>query len=103
MVRATPRSVRVATGILLAIAISSCSTTSYEEEIALEAHWQCDVHHRTYTDLAEMDADLATRLSSAGISTDRYAEFKAAMEASPSLRSETLAAYEAYCGVSSDD
>ncbi len=90
-------------GISLAVVLASCGGTSYEQEIALEAHWQCDVHHRTYSDLNEMEAALDSRLASEGISADRYAEFKAAMEASPDLRSETLAAYEAYCGLASDD
>ncbi|MCL1692791.1 MAG: hypothetical protein M3096_03825 [Actinomycetia bacterium] len=90
-------------GIALTFTLAACSAPSYEQEIALEAHWQCDVQHRTYSDVGEMEADLHDRLASEGISTDRYGEFKSAMESSADLRTETLAAYEAYCGIASDD
>lgn len=97
------RTSRAIAGVALTLTLAACSTTSYEKEIALESHWQCDVQHRTYSDVGELEADLSTRLASEGISAERYIEFKAAMETSPDLRSETLAAYEAYCGVASDD
>ncbi len=103
MVRATPRTNRVIAGIALALALAACSAPSYDQEIALEAHWQCDVQHRTYADVGEMEADLHDRLASEGISSDRYGEFKSAMEDSADLRAETLAVYEAYCGITADD
>lgn len=89
-------------GVALTLALAACSATSYEKEIALESHWQCDVQHRTYADVGEMEADLSQRLAGEGISAERYGEFKAAMEASPEIRAETLAAYEAYCGMAAD-
>jgi hypothetical protein len=103
MVSKALRTIRMVAGISLMIGLTACAATGYEQEVALEAHWQCDVQHRAYTDVSEMEADLSERLTSGGISVERYGDFKAAMEASPDLRSETLAAYEVYCGITSDD
>lgn len=103
MVSTASRTIRIVAGVSLAIALAACSATGFEKEIALEAHWQCDVQHRTYPDVGEMEADLSGRLASEGISVERYGEFKAAMETSPGLRSETLTVYEAYCGAPSNE
>jgi len=96
------------TGLALAalavtVAATACAgTDAYDREIPLEAHWKCDVQHRTYSDLGEMTDDLNERLASEGISAESYAGFKADMESSASLRSEVLAAYTAYCGEDTD-
>jgi len=85
--------------IALAAIMTGCAgAVSYEREIPLEAHWKCDVQHRTYTDLDAMADDLAGRLAGEGISEERYARFKADMESSPDLRSAVLTEYTAYCG-----
>lgn len=86
-----------------ALALTACTGDSYDREIALEAHWQCDVQHRTYADLSDMEGDLSERLTSEGISADRYAQFKNDLEGSSVLRTEVLGAYDAYCGTTSDD
>lgn len=85
------------------LALAACGGNGYEREVALEAHWQCDVQHRSYSDLTDMGDDLATRLSSEGISADRYAAFKVDLENSTTLRSDVLRAYDAYCGSPVDD
>ena len=77
--------------IVVAVSLGACAADGYEEEVAIEARWQCDVQHRTYADLALLDADLEQRLSSAGITGGRYAEFKSALEKSAKLRSEVPA------------
>ncbi len=90
--------------ITVAAIMTGCAgTASYEREIPLEAHWKCDVQHRTYTDLDTMADDLADRLAGEGISDERYARFKADMESSPDLRSAVLTEYTAYCGDAGDD
>jgi len=82
--------------------LTACSSDTYESEIALEAHWQCDVQRLAFAELEDMTVEFESRLAAEGVTSDRYADFEGALEESPDLRAEVLDAYDQYCVVADD-
>ena len=66
--------------------------------VTFEAQWLCDVQRHSYTDLSDMDAARAELMTAYGVAATGYDEFKARLEADPTLRSHVSAAYESTCG-----
>lgn len=65
--------------------------------MVLEAHWQCDVQRLTFQDLSALNAELETRITTAGMTMDEYDGFKEQLNLSADLRSAVEQEYEEYC------
>jgi hypothetical protein len=83
--------------VAVLVAATACSESNVSTEVALEAHWQCDVQRLTFDDLAARDAELGNRITTAGMTADEYAAFKEQMNASTDLRLAVAEEYEQYC------
>ncbi len=86
-----------ALAIVAVLGVSACGGGETSPEVALEARWQCDVQRQTFADLGARDAELATRLTAAGLTRADYDTFKERLSDSADLRIEVADEYEAYC------
>lgn len=87
----------VAAILAIATVTASCSQSARPPEVVLEAHWQCDVQRLTFKDLSALNAELETRITTAGMTIDEYDGFKEQLNASADLRSAVEQEYEEYC------
>ena len=83
--------------VALAIVASACSSGDAAPEVVFEARWQCDVQRQTFPSLTDLDAELDSRLTDAGMTRLEYEAFKEQLGASDSLREDVNSEYEAYC------
>jgi len=87
----------VAAILAIATVTASCSRSARPPEVVLEAHWQCDVQRLTFQDLSALNAELETRITTAGMTMDEYDGFKEQLNLSADLRSAVEQEYEEYC------
>jgi hypothetical protein len=97
------RSIPAAAALCGLLMLSACASgESFEAEVAVEARWKCDVQRQAFAELGDIDLEFERRLASEGVTSDEYASFKEALDGSPELRSEVVAAYDRYCIVAED-
>jgi len=90
-------SISQAAGVLvLGSLITACGATA-TPEVVLEAHWQCDVQRVSFVDISELNAELESRIASAGMTVEEYNDFKVELSESEDLRSSVASEYEEYC------
>jgi len=94
--RSNPSRIAV-TAVALMIVASACSNGGAAPEVVFEARWQCDVQRQTFASLTDLDAELESRLTDAGMTRLEYEAFKEKLSASDSLREDVNFEYEAYC------
>lgn len=83
--------------IAFAIVVSACSSSGTSPEAVFEARWQCDVQRQTFASLSDLDAELDSRLTEAGMTMQGYETFKEMLSTSEGLRQDVATEYEAYC------
>jgi len=92
------RNRHIAAVILAVLGITGCGP-SFDADlmVSLEARWMCDVQRSTYAESADIDAELAERLSGNGVTDEVYHKFKDALIDDLALRERVLSEYDAYC------
>jgi len=83
--------------VALTIVASACASGGAAPEVVFEARWQCDVQRQTFASLTDLDTELESRLTEAGMTRVEYEAFKEKLSVSDSLREDVATEYDAYC------